>query len=95
MPFKFPSERLSLVPFIKLFNVEKLFVGLSFTASLVAKLFGVQLLPLPLESLPSVVAVVPELSENSNLKPFVPKVNPDVSLGTHCPVVEFVSPKDD
>jgi len=27
------------------------------------KLFGVKLFPLPLESLPSVVAVVPELSE--------------------------------
>ena len=53
---------------LKGFKVAKLFVGVSSTESLPApaateKLFGVKLLPLPLESLPSVVAVVPELSE--------------------------------
>ena len=30
-----------------------------------------------------VVAVVFELSSNFSLKPFVPKVSPDVSIGTH------------
>ena len=44
-------------------KVGKLLVGVSFTASAATeKLFGVKLLPLPLESLPNVVAVVPELS---------------------------------
>ena len=76
------------------FNVQKLFVGLSFTASPVTKLFGVKLLPLPLKSLPSVVAVVPELSEKFNLKPFVPYVT-EGFLGIHWPVFAFVSPKDD
>ena len=48
--------------------MAKLLVGVSVTESLPApalteKLLGVQLLLLPEESLPSVVAVVPELSE--------------------------------
>ena len=64
-------------------SVAKLFVGVSIIESDTAKLVGVKLLPLPDESLPSVVAVVPELSSNFNLNPFVPKVNSDVSLGSH------------
>ena len=68
-PTKFP---LSITPpeegFFKKFKVAKLFVGVSSKESLsvpadTEKFVGVELLPLPLESLPSVVAVVPELSE--------------------------------
>ena len=62
---RFPSDNeqplASGVP--PILSTEKLFVGLSFTASPVTKLFGVKLLPLPDESLPIVVADVPELSE--------------------------------
>ena len=61
---KLPS--LSLPALLSLIGerVQKLFVGVSFTAStLVApKLLGVKLLSLPLESLPSVAAVVELLS---------------------------------
>ena len=64
--FKFPSDTaLTPVLLYKGFKVQKLFVGVSFTESLTEKLYGVKLLPLPLESLPSVVAVVPELSSNN------------------------------
>ena len=82
------------------FKVGKFLVGVSVTESLpspaaIEKLFGVKLLELPLVSFPNVVAVVPEFSANCSLKPFVPKVNPYVLIGTHCPVVAFVSPKDD
>ena len=49
--------------------MQKLFVGVSISESLSVVLvtdipFGVQLLPLPLESLPIVVAVLFELSSN-------------------------------
>ena len=60
---KLPSLTVPALLSLIEFKVQKLLVGLSFTASPVPKLFGVKLLPLPLESLPSVVAVVPELSE--------------------------------
>ena len=52
----------------------KLFVGESITLStkVAPKLSGVKLLPLPLVSLPSVAAVVEEVSLKSNLTPFVP-----------------------
>ena len=47
--------------------MQKLFVGVSVTESFTSpaateKLLGVKLFPLPDESLPNVVAVVPELS---------------------------------
>ena len=49
-------------------KVAKLLVGLSFTAAPVLKPLGVQLLPLPEESFPNVVAVVPELSNHFKIK---------------------------
>tara|TARA_R100001591_G_scaffold114826_1_gene129675 strand:+ start:817 stop:1068 length:252 start_codon:yes stop_codon:yes gene_type:complete len=63
---RFPSE-IVFASGSKGLSVHQLFVGVSSTESLstpalTEKLFGVKLLPLPLESLPNVVAVVPELS---------------------------------
>ena len=66
--FKFPSDTVFPVLYVsKGLIVQKLLVGLSSKESLPSpaateKLFGVKLLPLPELSLPSVVAVVPELS---------------------------------
>jgi len=86
--FKFPSEKVPLASASKGLSVHQLFVGVSSTESLFSpaateKLFGVKLLELPLVSFPNVVAVVPELSANCSLNPLVPKVNDDVSIGTH------------
>ena len=36
---------------------------------------------------------IKELSLNSKRKPLLPKVNPVVSIGIHCPVLLLVSPK--
>ena len=60
-----------------MFNVQKLLLGVSNTESLpvpalTEKLLGVKSFPLPDLSLPRVTAVVAELSEKSNLNPFVP-----------------------
>ena len=70
--YKFPSCIVVSAGVPKVLSVAKLLEGVSKRASLTTRLFGVKSLPWPDLSLPRVTAVAEELSEKSNLTPFVP-----------------------